>query len=273
MANKNVQFKLPDQNELKNIKHVIMVMSGKGGVGKSTIAVNLSVALALEGRKVGLMDIDMHGPNVMRMLGGTEKDHPYQVGEKIVPPEVNGVKVISVSQFVPESGKPIVWRGPIKTGTIKQFFNDIEWEELDYMIIDAPPGTGDEPLTVMQMLKKFDGAIIVTTPSEVSKDDVERAINFFKVMDKKVLGLVENMAYFECPNCHTKHYIFGKDGAKSLAEKYKLPILAEIPISEDIRINMDTGKPAAYFGKPEHVAPYVQLAKRVIAEVEKDDKE
>jgi ATP-binding protein involved in chromosome partitioning len=149
-----------------------------------------------------------------------------------------------------------------------QFIGDVAWGKLDYLIIDAPPGTGDEPLTVFQNVEKIKGALIVTSPSIVSQDDVERAINFVMKMDKQVIGIVENMSYFICPNCKTKHFIFGEGGGRALAEKYNLELLAQIPLDSTVRENMDAGKPVAYFGTPEVTNVYVNLAKRVIEKVE-----
>ncbi|BBE29873.1 iron-sulfur cluster carrier protein [Tepiditoga spiralis] len=264
----NINLVIEKANDrLKNVKKTIVVMSGKGGVGKSTVAVNLAVSLALEGRKVGLLDVDLHGPDVARMLGGRE-EYPYQVGEEVMPPEVNGIKFISMSHFLKDQSNPVVWRGPLKTGAIMQFVSDISWGELDYLVVDCPPGTGDESLTIFQNFKNIQGAVIVTTPSDVSQDDVEKAINFVKMMKHETLGLVENMSYFVCDECKKKHYIFGKGGAKKLAEKYNLEVLQEIPLNASLRENMDNGKPAAYFGTPEMVAPFTQLAKKIIAKSE-----
>ncbi|HBT51462.1 MAG TPA: ATP-binding protein [Petrotoga sp.] len=253
--------------KLENIDNVIMVMSGKGGVGKTTVAVNLAVALALEGRKVGLLDVDLHGPDVVRMLGGREAK-VSALGEEILPPEVHGIKVISISQFLDKDNDAVIWRGPLKTSAIMQFIGDVAWGELDYLIIDAPPGTGDEPLTVFQNVEKIKGALIVTSPSVVSQDDVERAINFVEKMNKQIIGIVENMSYFICPNCKTKHFIFGEDGGRVLAEKYNLELLAQIPLDSTVRENMDAGKPVAYFGNPELTNVYVKLGKKVIEKVE-----
>jgi ATP-binding protein involved in chromosome partitioning len=202
------------------------------------------------------------------MLGGRGQ-YPTKVGDEVVPPEVNGIKVISMSQFLKEETSPVVWRGPLKTGTILQFIGDIAWGELDYLIIDSPPGTGDEPLTVFQNLKNITGSIVVTTPSIVSQDDVEKAINFLGMMKQKIIGLVENMSYFVCPDSNKKHFIFGQGGAKKLAEKYDLDVLAEIPINQKVRENMDDGKPTAYFGDPEVVLPYTNLARNIIDKYDK----
>jgi ATP-binding protein involved in chromosome partitioning len=270
MANvNNINVVIEKANDrMKEVKNTIVVMSGKGGVGKSTVAVNLAIALSLEGKKVGLLDVDLHGPDVARMLGGRGQ-YPTKVGDEVVPPEVNGIKVISMSQFLKEETSPVVWRGPLKTGTILQFIGDIAWGELDYLIIDSPPGTGDEPLTVFQNLKNITGSIVVTTPSIVSQDDVEKAINFLGMMKQKIIGLVENMSYFVCPDSNKKHFIFGQGGAKKLAEKYDLDVLAEIPINQKVRENMDDGKPTAYFGDPEVVLPYTNLARNIIDKYDK----
>lgn len=253
---------------LKKVKNIIPVISGKGGVGKTTVAVNLAVALALEGEKVGLLDVDLHGPDVIRMIGGEGK-YPSKVGDEVVPPEIAGVKVISVSQFLKQQNSPIIWRGPLKTGTILEFFSKVSWEDLDFLIIDCPPGTGDEALTIFQNIEKISGSIIITTPSLVSHDDVEKAINFVNLMKHQIIGLVENMSYFTCSKCKEKHYIFGKNTTKKLAEKYELEILQEIPLNEIVRENTDKGTPSAYFGKPETVAPYVQLAKKIIYKLDR----
>jgi ATP-binding protein involved in chromosome partitioning len=261
---KDIQLTIKKANErMKTVKNTVVVMSGKGGVGKTTVAVNLAVALALEGKKVGIIDIDLHGPDVVRMLGGRDV-YPTKVGDELVPPEVNGVKVISISHFLKEETNPIVWRGPLKTGTILEFFSEVAWEDLDFLIVDCPPGTGDEPLTVFQNIQNILGAVIVTTPSVVSQDDVEKAINFVKLMNQKTLGLVENMSYYKCSDCGSKHYIFGKDGAKKLSEKYDLELLQEIPINEIIRENSDKGMSSAYFGNNEIVSPFVLLGKKII---------
>jgi len=266
---------MPNPNErkekisqkLENIDNVIMVMSGKGGVGKTTVAVNLAVALALEGRKVGLLDVDLHGPDVVRMLGGKQAKVSAMAGE-IIPPEIHGIKVISISQFLDNDSDAVIWRGPLKAGAIMQFIGDVAWGKLDYLIIDAPPGTGDEPLTVFQNVEKIKGALIVTSPSIVSQDDVERAITFVKKMNKEIIGIVENMSYFICPNCKAKHFIFGEGGGKTLADKYNLELLAQIPLDSTIRENMDAGKPVAYFGTQEVADSYVNLSKKIIEKLE-----
>lgn len=253
--------------KLEDIENVILVMSGKGGVGKTTVAVNLAVSLALLGKKVGLLDVDLHGPDVVRMLGGEE--YPLtQVGDEIVPPEVHGIRVISISQFLNEGNVAVIWRGPLKTGAILQFIGDVAWGNLDYLIVDAPPGTGDEPLTIIQNISKLKGALLVTSPSVVSQDDVERAIDFVNKMNIDILGIVENMSYFICPNCKSKHFIFGEGGGKSLAEKFNLDLLVQIPLDSSIRENMDKGRPVAYFGSPEISDSYIDLAQKLIEKIE-----
>ena len=253
--------------KLEDIENVILVMSGKGGVGKTTVAVNLAVSLALLGKKVGLLDVDLHGPDVVRMLGGEE--YPLtQVGDEIVPPEIYGIRVISISQFLNEENIAVIWRGPLKTGAILQFIGDVAWGSLDYLIVDAPPGTGDEPLTVIQNIPKLKGTLLVTSPSIVSQDDVERAIDFVKKMNVDILGIVENMSYFICPNCKSKHFIFGEGGGKTLADKFNLDLLVQIPLDSTIRENMDGGRPVAYFGSPEISDSYIDLAKKLIEKIE-----
>ena len=230
---------------MPTVKKKYVVMSGKGGVGKSTVSVNLAVSLALQGKKVGLLDVDIHGPSVPTMLGlhgisltGSE--------EKIDPVFVEGIpnlKVMSVGFLLETEDAPVIWRGPMKNSIIKQFLKDVVWGELDYLIIDCPPGTGDEPLSVIQLLGKADGAIIVTTPQDVSSVDVSKNINFAEQMKIPVTGIVENMSGFVCPHCNEVTYIFKEGGGKKLAEKYNLPFLGSIPLDPALGEAGDSGKP------------------------------
>lgn len=230
---------------MPTVKKKYVVMSGKGGVGKSTVSVNLAVSLALQGKKVGLLDVDIHGPSIPTMLGlhnisltGSE--------EKIDPVLVEGIpnlKVMSVGFLLETEDAPVIWRGPMKNSIIKQFLKDVVWGELDYLIIDCPPGTGDEPLSVIQLLGKADGAIIVTTPQDISSVDVSKNINFAEQMKIPVTGIVENMSGFVCPHCNEVTYIFKEGGGKKLAEKYELPFLGSIPLDPALGEAGDSGKP------------------------------
>lgn len=223
----------------EGIHHIIAISSGKGGVGKTTVAVNLAVALAKLGAKVGLMDADIYGPNVPGMLGVTTP--PQKEGDKLVPPESHGVKVMSMGFFVPDE-TPVVWRGPMVHGAIQQFFRDVIWGELDYLLVDLPPGTGDVPLSLSQMVP-LTGAITVTTPQEVALHDVRKGIMMFKKVNVPVLGIIENMSYYVCAHCGQRAEIFDYGGGERAAEKYGIPFLGRIPLDPAIRIGGDVGAP------------------------------
>ena len=243
----NISFNL-NTDALKKVKHVVLVMSGKGGVGKSTVAVNLAVALGMQGKKVGLLDIDIHGPNVMRLLGALDK-RPYSSdGKTIIPPEVMNIKVMSMASLLEEQNVPIVWRGPLKNKAIEQFIRDVEWGELDYLLIDLPPGTGDIQLSLAQNVK-VKGAIAVTTPQDVALLDVKKAVTMFEKLNIPVMGVVENMSYFVCHTCGTKHFIFSGNQTDT-GDKLGLPVLGRIPIDPAIREGGDKGLPIVV-GYPE----------------------
>ena len=227
---------------LKKIKHKIVVMSGKGGVGKSTVAVNMAVSLALSGKKVGLMDVDIHGPSVPTMLN--LKNSPLQSsGDGILPVAVGELKVMSIGFMLRDPSNAVIWRGPMKMGAIQQFIKDVDWGDLDYLIIDSPPGTGDEPLSVCQLIDDLDGAVIVTTPQKVSTTDVEKSISFCRQLDLHVLGIVENMNGFVCPKCGEITHLFKDGGGKRLAEEYKINFLGSIPLDPNIATACDNGTP------------------------------
>ncbi|MHA1212679.1 MAG: Mrp/NBP35 family ATP-binding protein [Candidatus Heimdallarchaeota archaeon] len=230
---------------LKDIDHVFVVASGKGGVGKTTIAVNLATSLAKRGFSVGILDADITGPNVPKMIGLEDERPDFdQENKKIIPIESPfGVKVISMEFLLENKTDAVIWRGPLKMGAINQFLGDVKWGRLDYLIIDLPPGTSDEPLSVAQMIPKADGVIIVTTPQEVALLDVKKSINFVKKVGLKVLGIIENMSGFICPHCNTKVNIFSKDGGKNAAKELNLPFLGAIPIDPQIVPDADQGKP------------------------------
>ncbi len=227
---------------MQNIKHKVVVMSGKGGVGKSTVAVNLAVSLALAGNSVGLLDVDIHGPSIPQMLklgnSGVMMD-----GDMIVPQEIGSLKVVSLGFMFDDPDGAIIWRGPMKMGVIKQFLTDVAWGNLDYLIIDSPPGTGDEPLTVCQLLDGDKGAVIVTTPQMVAANDVAKSLNFCKQLEFPVLGLVENMSGFVCPDCGKVTDIFAAGAGEKLAEKFGIKLLAKIPIDPVICQGGDEGTP------------------------------
>src|SRR5689334_14973888 len=218
---------------------IIAVSSGKGGVGKSTIAVNLAVTLAKEGKRVGLMDADIYGPNLPRMMGVNEP--PSVIGEKIVPLNAHGVKVISVG-FLIDREQPAIWRGPIVMKILGQFLRDVAWGELDYLIVDMPPGTGDAQLSLVQTTK-LAGAIIVTTPQEVAVGDALRGVRMFERVEVPVLGIVENMSWLECPHCGKPMALFGEGGGQRLADEVGLPLLGQVPLYPPVMKGGDTGVP------------------------------
>ncbi len=225
------------------IKKKILVLSGKGGVGKSTVSTNLAVGLATKGYKTGLLDIDIHGPNIPNMLG-LEGMPPMITDIGIFPLKVyDNLNVISIGFFLQEKDTPVVWRGPIKHRMIEQFLSDVRWGELDYLVVDSPPGTGDEIISIIQLLDQVDGAVIVATPQDVALADVRRSLRFCKEGSIPVLGIIENMSGFVCPHCGNTVEIFKSGGAEKVAEQYKVPFLGKIPIDPKIVQAGDDGKP------------------------------
>jgi ATP-binding protein involved in chromosome partitioning len=222
-----------------HLGNIIAISSGKGGVGKSTVAANLAVALAKQGARVGLMDADIYGPNIPRMMGISAS--PPVENEKIIPLQAHGVKIMSLG-FMIERDQPAIWRGPIIMKIISQFLRDVQWGELDYFLVDMPPGTGDAQLSLVQATMVH-GAIIVTTPQEVASGDALRGAKMFQRVAVPVLGVVENMSYFICPNCKEKHRIFGRGGGERLAEELEVPLLAEIPFFAGVLSGGDRGEP------------------------------
>jgi ATP-binding protein involved in chromosome partitioning len=225
---------------IPDVKNIIAVASGKGGVGKTTIAVNLALALAKSGAKVGLLDADIYGPSVPLMLGAEES--PQVLKNKIQPPNVEGIKVISMGFFYEQSQQAGIYRGPIVSGIVKQFLTDVEWGSLDYLIIDLPPGTGDAPLTMAQTIP-VTGIIIVTTPQDVAMNVAVKAVGMFSKLNVPIVGVIENMSYLQCPHCSEKLNIFGKGGGQKISEKFNIPFLGEIPLSPQIMEGSDKGKP------------------------------
>ncbi len=234
------------RERMVQVKHKIIVLSGKGGVGKSTVAVNLATSLALEGRRVGLLDVDLHGPTVPQLMGLTGRSVITE-GEILFPVEVGeNLKVMSIGFLLGEQDGAVVWRGPMKAVAIEQFLGDVEWGELDYLIIDSPPGTGDEPLAVCQAIGKMDGAIIVTTPQETALSNVRRSIKFCSLLDLKVLGVIENMAGFVCPHCGEVTHVFSRGGGAAMAARTGVPLLASVPLDPTIVEAGDAGRPYIY---------------------------
>ena len=230
---------------MKGVKNIVAVASGKGGVGKSTVALNLALALSKTGAKVGLLDADIYGPSIPLMLGmkGTEMDVAMdQEKRKLVPPEYEGIKVVSFGFFAEQEHQAAIYRGPIISGIVKQFLVDTLWTDLDYLIVDLPPGTGDIPLTLAQTIP-ITGILVVTTPQEVASSVASKAIGMFDKLNVPMLGVVENMSYFECSKCNEKHYVFGNGGAEKLSEKHNMPLLGAIPLNSGIMEGSELGKP------------------------------
>ncbi len=231
---------LGDKLVVEGVRNIIAVSSGKGGVGKSTVAVNLAVSLALDGARVGIMDMDVYGPNVPIMLGAAEARPEIDVN-KLIPIEAYGVKLMSMALLQP-GDKPMIVRGPILHGLVKQFLSDVKWGELDYLIVDMPPGTGDVQLSLAQLVP-VQGAVLVTTPQNVAIADVRRALRMFETVAIPVLGIVENMSYFVAPDTGVRYNIFGEGGGARLAEMYRVPLLGTVPIGMDVRAGGDKGVP------------------------------
>lgn len=252
-----------------SIKNKIMVLSGKGGVGKSTVSVNLATTLAEEGFKVGLIDIDIHGPNISKMLGVSDKKLMTTPKETILPIDVfPNLKAVSIANLV-EEGQPIIWRGPLKQKMIEQFINDVEWGELDYLIIDTPPGTGDEHLSAFQVLGSLDGAVIVTTPQGVSTMDAKRSAIFIQKLNSKVLGIVENMSYFICPHCGERIHMYGEGGGEKLARELNTDLIAKIPQNPEFVTHSEAGRPASQFMRNTEVeVVFKELTGHVIKKME-----
>ncbi|MEP7027823.1 MAG: Mrp/NBP35 family ATP-binding protein [Candidatus Eisenbacteria bacterium] len=230
---------LGEKTPIAGVAHVLAVASGKGGVGKSTVAVNLAVALAQEGARVGLIDADVYGPNVPVMMGVREQ--PFQKDGKILPLTAHGVKVMSMG-FLVDPETPVIWRGPMLHGVMQNFTRDVDWGTLDYLVIDMPPGTGDVQLSLAQQVP-LAGAVIVATPQQVALDDAQKAIAMFLKLEVPVLGIIENMSYFVCPSCDARHEIFAHGGARQKAETLGLPFLGAIPLHPSVRQAGDAGTP------------------------------
>jgi ATP-binding protein involved in chromosome partitioning len=246
-----------------NAKAVVAVASSKGGVGKTTVAVNLAVALAQSGQRVGLLDGDLHGPNVPLMMG-ISGEQPFAFGDQIFPPTAHGVTIMSMGLLVP-SDAPVIWRGPMMHQAIRQLLRDVMWGQLDYLIVDLPPGTGDVQLTLTQTLP-LAGAVMVTTPQDVALADVIKGGEMFSQLDVPVLGLIENMSYYVCPHCGEIEAIFGQGGGERLSQRLGAPLLAQIPLDPAVRAGGDAGKPVV-LAAPDSLAGRALLgAARILME-------
>src|SRR5436309_6368148 len=249
----------PAPQHLPGIKTIIAVGSGKGGVGKTTVAVNLAIALARLGHKTGLLDADVYGPNVPLMMGTNQT--PAAIGERIQPLENYGVKLMSMG-FLSPGDKPLVWRGPMLHSVIQQFLRGVDWGELDYLVIDLPPGTGDVQLSLIQTAP-VTGAVVVTTPSDVSLEDARKAIHMFHQVRVPILGIVENMSFLNCPHCHERIDVFSHGGGRRTAKEMQVHFLGELPLDPQIRIGGDTGTPIVM--RKGQGDPFLELARNAIA--------
>lgn len=235
------------KEKMAKVKYALIVMSGKGGVGKTSVAVNLAYALSLAGKNVGILDVDIHGPNIAKMLG-IEKHSLYGFEFGIQPVEVSkNLKAVSVALTGYDSDQPIIWRGPMKAAIIRQFLADVNWGELDYLIIDSPPGTGDEPLSACQLIPNVSGAIIVTTPQDVAVLDARKTIQFAKELKIPIVGIIENMSGFTCPHCRSEIDIFKRGGGEKAAGEFKVPFLGRVPFQPEFVEYADKGTPFVSF--------------------------
>jgi ATP-binding protein involved in chromosome partitioning len=254
-------------NRIEGVSHIIAVSSGKGGVGKSTVAVNLATALAMEGARVGLMDADIYGPNVPTMMGVVDQPKIIQDpvrGELFIPPISHRVKVISMG-FLIQGDQPVVWRGPMLHSVVNQFCYKVDWGQLDYLIIDMPPGTGDVQLSLAQLVP-ITGAILVTTPQEVALQDVRKAYYMFEKVRVPMIGIVENMSYFKCDECSKQHHLFGQGGGNALAKKFKTELLAQVPLVAQVREGGDEGRPIVIRNSNSEISELFRTLARTVAQ-------
>jgi len=259
------------QANLQKIKHRIIVMSGKGGVGKSFIAVNLAYGLALQGKKVGLLDVDIHGPSLAKLMNIEGVPLGYNAaGDMPAPIKVlSNLSVLTVASLIEDAASALIWRGPLKMALIKQFVTDFDWEELDYLVVDCPPGTGDEPLSIIQTLGRVDGTIMVTTPQDLALIDVQKSVSFSEKMNVPILGIIENMKYFVCPHCGEKTNIFAGNKLEELIFEKQLELLAELELDPKIGIASDKGRPYIYdYNKLPNAERLMEAVNKVIARVE-----
>jgi len=244
ISSKQQEQKEKIKERMEKIKYKITIISGKGGVGKSTVAVNLAYGLLFQGKKVGILDVDIHGPSLAKMLGIEGRKLGVSEDNVIEPINITPhLKVVTIASLLESVDTPVIWRGPLKMKLIAQFLGDVNWGELDYLIIDSPPGTGDEPLSVVQLIPELDGIIIVTTPQEIALLDSRKSVNFANSLKVPVIGIIENMSGLICPYCGKKINLFKVGGGEKAAKDFKVPFLGRIPIELDIVNSTDKGKP------------------------------
>ena len=257
------------EENIKDIRHRLMILSGKGGVGKSTVTVNLAYGLALHGKTVGILDTDLHGPNVAKMVGLEGMRMMASSDEKILPLEVHGIKVVSMASFLSDADSPVVWRGPLKMKAIQQFLTDIRWGALDYLLVDSPPGTGDEPLSVCQLIPHIDGVIVVTTPQDVALLDSRKSVNFSRLLKVPVLGIIENMSGFVCPHCGKQIALFKSGGGERASRELSVPFLGRVPIDPRMVAAGDDGRPFVYdYRETEAARAMEEILRNVLRSVE-----
>lgn len=257
---------------LAGVEHKILVLSGKGGVGKSTVATNLALSFSMNGSEVGLMDVDIHGPDIPKMLG--IEDERLAGGEDgMITPVMCSphLKVMSMAFLLPDRDSPVIWRGPLKMKAIQQFIEDVHWGELDYLIMDLPPGTGDEPLSIAHLIPDADGAIIVTTPQEVALLDSRKAVNFVRALNLPIIGIIENMSGFRCPHCKKEIDLFKAGGGEKAAKEFGLPFLGKVPLDPKVAETGDSGKPFVLsYPESESAKAFKGIVKKIERSVRKN---
>ena len=261
---RQVQQEITLRDTLDSIDKKVAVISNKGGVGKSTMSVNLALELAKRGNKVGILDADITGPNIPKMLG-VEGKRMEIIDKKLMPMQVENLKVVSMSFLLMKEDTAVIWRGPLKMGVLRQFLSDVNWGELDYLIIDLPPGTSDEALSIAQLITDLDALVAVTTPQAVSLLDVAKSMKFAKTMDLPVIGLVENMSGLTCPKCDYKIDVFGSKTGEKFAKTYKIPFLGRVPLHPEIAKGGDSGK--SYLMKSDLNEPFAQIVDKIVSGV------
>jgi len=253
---------------MENIKRKILVLSGKGGVGKSTIAVNCALWLSMQGKKVGLLDIDIHGPSIPKLLN-LDKEMVQGKDDKIEPIQYSDtLKIMSIGFLLPDDTSPVIWRGPMKHNMINQFTKEVNWGHLDYLVVDCPPGTGDEPLSIVQSIDNIDGAIVVTTPQQISVIDVNKCISFCRQLNLPVLGVIENMSGFVCPTCNSRIEIFKGRGGQEISERFNIPFLGKIPLGCEVVSACDSGKPIVQFDKESQITDALNSAFKPLLQID-----
>ncbi len=257
------------RKRLKPIKYKIIILSGKGGVGKSTVTANLAVTLAKRGYSVGVFDYDFHGPAIPRMLGAS-RDSLKSMPLGVFPATgVLGIKVVSIAFLLPDEKTPVIWRGPLKFRALRELLANVIWGQLDYLLFDLPPGTGDEALNIAQTIPDVSGAIVVTIPSEISRIAVEKSVEFCKILKIRLLGVIENMSYLICPSCGHKIEVFGKGGGERIVKEEEIPLLGRIPLDPDISMSMDSGSPIVLNeSKEEVIKAFKEVTDNLIKEIE-----